>query len=88
MARNVLRGFHAHLHRAELPRQRWHDLRHAYATLLLEDGEDLAVISRTLGHSQIATTADIYAHLTPIMLERTAARMDGVLTRRKGAAGA
>jgi hypothetical protein len=38
------------------------------------------VISRTLGHSQIATTADVYAHLTPAMLERTAARMDGVLT--------
>jgi integrase len=53
-----------------------------------EDGEDLAVISRTLGHSQIATTADIYSHLTPAMLERTAARMDRVLTRRKRAAGA
>jgi len=88
MARNVLRAFHGHLRRAGLPRQRWHDMRHAYATLLLEDGEDLAVISRTLGHSQIATTADIYSHLTPAMLERTAARMDGVLTRRKTASGA
>ena len=43
----------------------------------------IAVISRTLGHSQIGTTADIYSHLTPAMLERTAVRMDGVLTRRK-----
>jgi integrase len=88
MARNVLRGLHRHLERAGLRRQRFHDLRHAYATLLLEDGEDLGVISRTLGHSQIATTADIYTHLTPAMLERTALRMDGVLARRKGAAGA
>jgi integrase len=88
MARNVLRSLHAHLERAGLPRQRFHDLRHAYATLLLEDGEELGVISRTLGHSQIATTADVYAHLTPAMLERTAARMDGVLTRRKRVAGA
>jgi site-specific recombinase XerD len=63
-------------------------MRHTYATLLLDDGEELRVISRTLGHSQIATTADIYAHLTPAMLERTAARMDGVLTRRKRASGA
>jgi hypothetical protein len=39
-------------------------------------------------HSQIATTADVYAHLTPAMLERTAARMDGVLLRRKRVAGA
>jgi integrase len=85
MARNVLRAFHGHLQRAGLPRQPFHHLRHAYATLLLEDGEELGVISRTLGHSQIATTADVYAHLTPAMLERTAARMDGVLTRRKRA---
>jgi site-specific recombinase XerD len=55
---------------------------------LLESGEELGVISRTLGHSQISTTADVYAHLTPAMLDRTAARMDIVLTRRKGVAGA
>jgi integrase len=88
MARNVLRALHQHLERAGLPRQRFHDLRHAYATLLLEDGEELGVISRTLGHANITTTANIYAHLTPAMLERTAVRMDGILTRRKKAAGA
>ena len=65
MARNVLRDLHARLAGAGLPRQRFHDLRHCYATLMLEDGEDLAVVSRTLGHSQLATTADVYAHLTP-----------------------
>lgn len=86
MARNVLRDLHRYLKAAGLPRQRFHDLRHAYATLLLEDGEELGVISRTLGHSQISTTADVYAHLTPAMLDRTAARMDVVLTRRKGVA--
>jgi site-specific recombinase XerD len=46
---------------------------------VLEDGEDLAVISRPLGHSNISTTADVYAHLTPAMLERSAARMDSIL---------
>ena len=87
MARNVLRALHEHLERAGLPRQRFHDLRHAYATLLLEDGEELGVISRTLGHANITTTANIYAHLTPAMLERTAARMDGILTRHKKVSG-
>jgi integrase len=46
------------------------------------------VISRTLGHANITTTANIYAHVTPAMLERTAARMDGILTHRKRATGA
>ena len=64
---------------------RFHDLRHAFATMMLEDGEDLAVISKALGHSNLSTTADVYAHLTPAMLERTAARMDAVLARHRRA---
>jgi integrase len=88
MARNVLRELHEHLEQAGLRRQRFHDLRHAYATLLLEDGEELGVISRTLGHANITTTANVYSHVTPSMQERTAARMDAIRTRHKRASGA
>jgi len=73
-SRNVTRALQAALARAGLPRQRFHDLRHACATLMLEDGEELAVISRSLGHANLSTTADVYAHLTPAMLERSAAK--------------
>lgn len=83
---NVTHAFQRILARAGLPHQRFHDLRHACATLLLEDGEELGVVSRILGHSQIATTADVYAHLTPAMLERSAARMDAILAPRPEAA--
>jgi integrase len=85
-SRNVTRAFQDALARAGLPHQRFHDTRHAYATLMIEDGEEVAVVSRTLGHADRSTTADIYAHLTPAMLERTAARMDAILGRRKEAA--
>jgi integrase len=44
-------------------------------------GEDLAVVSRILGHSSISTTADVYAHLTRGMQDRAAQRMDGILRR-------
>jgi integrase len=71
--------FARRLDRLGLPHQRFHDLRHACATLLLEQGEELAVISKVLGHSKLATTADIYGHLTPAMSERVAARMDAIL---------
>ena len=86
-SRNVTHALQDALARAGLPRQRFHDRRHAYATLMLEDGEELAVISRSLGHATISTTADVYAHLTPAMLERSAARMDAILGRRSEATG-
>ena len=62
-----------------MPRQRFHDLRHACATLMIEVGEELAVVSRSLGHSNLSATADVYAHLTRTMQDRSAARMDGIL---------
>jgi site-specific recombinase XerD len=33
------------------------DTRHAYATLLIEDGEELAIVSRTLGHADLSASA-------------------------------
>jgi integrase len=76
---NVTRGLKLCLRRLGLPHQRFHDLRHAFATLMLESGESLDVVSRFLGHTTIATTADIYGHLTPAMLDRAAERMDAIL---------
>ena len=87
-SRNVTKDLQAALARAGLPRQRFHDLRHAYATLMLEDGEELAIVNGTLGHADLSTTAHVYAHLTPVMLERSAARMDAILgPRREVASG-
>lgn len=84
-SRNVTQDFQKALERLGLPRQRFHDLRHAYATLMLEDGEELAVVSRALGHADLSTTADVYAHLTPAMRARAAARMDRILAPRSAA---
>jgi integrase len=62
-----------------LPRRRFRDLRHTFATLALEASKDLSAVSRALGHTSAATTADVYGHWTPEMAERLAARMDAVL---------
>ncbi len=82
-SRNVTKDLQSALARAGLPRQRFHDLRHAYATLMIEAGEELSVVSRALGHADLSTTADVYAHITPAILERAAARMDDILKRRE-----
>lgn len=77
---NVTHDLADALARAGLPRQRFHDLRHAFATLQLEAGADLFDVSRALGHTNIATTADIYAHWTDKMRQSVADRAEGFLT--------
>lgn len=64
-ARNVSRAFTGLLSRAGLPRIRFHDLRHSAATLLHAQGVDARTIMAILGHSQIGTTLNIYAHVMP-----------------------
>jgi hypothetical protein len=48
---------------AGLGRVRFHDLRHTYASLMAHQGEDLYRVSKWMGHSTIAITADLYTHL-------------------------
>jgi integrase len=42
---------------------RFHDLRHSYASAALAAGVPMHVVSRSLGHSSIGTTIDVYGHL-------------------------
>ena len=46
-----------------LPPMRLHDLRHVAASLMIATGANMAVVSKRLGHSNIAVTADLYGHL-------------------------
>ena len=75
----VTRMFQRRLVKAGIKHRRFHDLRHTCATLLLAQGVPIRVVMETLGHTQIATTADIYSHVLPTMMEEAAAWMDAVL---------
>ena len=59
----VTRHFADLRRRAGLPPIRLHDLRHTNASLALDGGADLKVVSERLGHSQLAITADLYTHV-------------------------
>ena len=64
---------------ARLPHVRLHDLRHSYATLSLQAGIDLKTISAGLGHADIGTTANLYAHVTATLQARHAERVESVM---------
>ena len=64
-ASHVYHEFRRCLARAGLPPMRFHDLRHAAASLMLASGYEIPVVSRILGHSTPAITAVIYAHAVP-----------------------
>ena len=49
---------------AHLPAVRLHAARHTSATLMINSGIDISVVGSVLGHSTIATTADIYGHVS------------------------
>lgn len=59
------RVFDRALEKAGLRKIRVHDLRHSYASLLIQAGESLAYIRDQLGHHSIKVTVDIYGHLAP-----------------------
>lgn len=44
---------------------RLHDLRHSYASLLLQDGAPMIYVKEQLGHSSINVTVDLYGHVRP-----------------------
>lgn len=59
------RAFHNCLEKAELRRIRIHDLRHTYATLRISKGDNIADVSKQLGHHAINITVDTYYHWMP-----------------------
>jgi integrase len=75
----LLRQFKRVLKEHGLPDLRFHDLRHTYATLMLNAGIHPKVVSETLGHSRIQTTLDLYSHVTPNMQRGAAEAMQSVM---------
>jgi site-specific recombinase XerD len=76
---HVTHRLQALLEQAGLPMQRFHDLHHATASLLLAEGLDLFTVKEILGYSQISLTANTYGHLMKKLSEDAAGRLDRAL---------
>jgi len=70
------RYFKPALKRAGLGKIRFHDLRHTYASLLIEQGENIKYIQTQLGHSKPTTTLNVYAHLMRPYNQESARRLE------------
>ena len=77
---SVLHMLHRVLKRAGLPEVRFHDLRHTFATLALQNGVDIKTVSGMLGHYSAGFTLDTYAHVTTAAQKQAAQTMGNLLS--------
>lgn len=78
----ITHQFRRLVRRTALPTIRLHDLRHSHATILLEAGVSLHVVSKRLGHSTTFMTQSAYAHVGANEDYHVAAQFDDLLGRR------
>ncbi|MBC2713530.1 MAG: site-specific integrase [Desulfosarcina sp.] len=80
----VTRYFRKAMKKAGLPRLRFHDLRHTYASLLIEQGENIKYIQSQLGHSSPTVTLNVYAHLMKPVNQASANRLENTIFEATG----
>jgi integrase len=73
------------LEKAGLHRFRFHDLRHTFGSLLIQDGASLAYVKKQMGHSSIQITVDTYRHLIPGADVAWVERLDSKTTQQQNA---
>ena len=76
---NLRRAWELVVEQAGIGHVRFHDLRHAHATLLLREGVHPKVVSERLGHSGVGITLDTYSHVLPNLQADAAERLERVL---------
>lgn len=70
-----------------VPESRVHDLRHTFAVLSLQNGDDVKTVQSNLGHATAAFTLDVYGHVSEKMKNDSAARMEAYIEGVSGQQG-
>nr|MDD5837583.1 tyrosine-type recombinase/integrase [Eubacteriales bacterium] len=77
--RTVVKHFKHIVNKIGAPNVRFHDLRHTYAVMALQAGDDIKTVQETLGHATAAFTLEVYSHVTQDMKKDSAARMENYI---------
>jgi integrase len=78
------RKFLPTLKKAKINKIRFHDLRHTYASLLMDQGENIKYIQNQLGHASIKVTMDTYGHLMKDVNREAANRLGNAIFEQDG----
>ena len=81
--RNFDRVWYGLQERVEVPRVRFHDLRHFHASLLINAGLDPRTVADRIGHANPSTTLDIYSHMFEAKRRATAVNLEDMLGDEK-----
>jgi integrase len=76
---NIRRAFLKLIEVSDVPKIRFHDLRHTHATLLISNGTNIKVVAERLGHSNVKITLDCYYHVMPNMQKQVANQLSSIL---------
>ena len=79
--KSVWTHYKKHAESIGVPNSRVHDLRHTYAVISLQNGDDIKTIQQNLGHATAAFTLDVYGHVSEMMNTASAKRMQCYIDR-------
>ena len=77
----VYRNFKRIVKSIGIGKTRFHDLRHTYAVVSLESGDDIKTVQEQLGHATAGFTLDNYGHVSKLMKQRSAANMQRFINK-------
>jgi integrase len=77
---NLLKSYKSLIRKSGLKEIRFHDLRHTAASLMLNHGVPVIIVSKRLGHSKVSVTLDTYGHVMSELQDEAAELIDDLIT--------
>ena len=83
----VLRQLNFHLNAAGIEERRFHDLRHSFAVLDIQAGDDIKTVQKNLSQATAAFTLDRYGHVTQMMRQESKQMINAFVKEIKASNG-